>query len=149
MRAALLNHSSSYSAYSSINIGTAIQKCYFTKRRKCKKRTSVTYRQIFSPSVRNLVHTIPPSSARAVTVIQTRWQHLKASRCFAICSLLGTYILRYIGDRQTTSRFSEHGTCIPKRSLDFFNLLNPSSRTMALGLTQPLTEMSTRNIPRR
>jgi hypothetical protein len=30
---------------------------------------------------------------------------------------------------------------------DFFNLPNPSSRTMVLGLTQPLTEMSTRNIP--
>jgi hypothetical protein len=30
--------------------------------------------------------------------------------------------------------------------LDFFNLPNPSSRTMALGSTQPLTEMSTRNI---
>jgi hypothetical protein len=30
--------------------------------------------------------------------------------------------------------------------VDFFNLPNPSSRTMALGLTQPLTEMSTRNI---
>jgi hypothetical protein len=30
--------------------------------------------------------------------------------------------------------------------VDFFNLFNPSSRTMALGSTQPLTEMSTRNI---
>jgi hypothetical protein len=30
---------------------------------------------------------------------------------------------------------------------DFFNLPNPSSCTMALGLTQPLTEMSTRNLP--
>jgi hypothetical protein len=29
----------------------------------------------------------------------------------------------------------------------FFNLSNPSSRTVALGLTQPLTEMSTRNVP--
>jgi hypothetical protein len=29
--------------------------------------------------------------------------------------------------------------------VDFFNLPNPSSRTMALGLTQPLTKMSTRN----
>jgi hypothetical protein len=29
----------------------------------------------------------------------------------------------------------------------FFNLPNPSSRTVALGSTQPLTEMSTRNIP--
>jgi hypothetical protein len=32
------------------------------------------------------------------------------------------------------------------RSLDFSGP-NPSSRTMALGLTQPLTEMSTRNLP--
>jgi hypothetical protein len=29
--------------------------------------------------------------------------------------------------------------------VDFFNLPNPSSRTMALGSTQPLIEMSTRN----
>jgi hypothetical protein len=28
-----------------------------------------------------------------------------------------------------------------------FNTHNPSSRTMALGLTQPLTEMSTKNHP--
>jgi hypothetical protein len=32
--------------------------------------------------------------------------------------------------------------------VDFFNLPNPSNRTMALGSTQPLTEMSTRNLPR-
>jgi hypothetical protein len=31
--------------------------------------------------------------------------------------------------------------------VDIFNLPNPSSRTMALGSTQPLTEMSTRNLP--
>jgi hypothetical protein len=30
---------------------------------------------------------------------------------------------------------------------EFFNQLNPSSRTVALGSTQPLTEMSTRNLP--
>jgi hypothetical protein len=29
----------------------------------------------------------------------------------------------------------------------FFNLSNSSSRTMALGSTEPLTEMSTRNFP--
>jgi hypothetical protein len=29
----------------------------------------------------------------------------------------------------------------------FFNLPNPSSCTMALGSTQPVTEMSTRNLP--
>jgi hypothetical protein len=31
--------------------------------------------------------------------------------------------------------------------VDFFNLPNPSSRTMALGSTQPLTEINTRNLP--
>jgi hypothetical protein len=35
---------------------------------------------------------------------------------------------------------------IPMRPLDISNLPNPSSRTIALGLTQPVTEMSTRNI---
>jgi hypothetical protein len=32
------------------------------------------------------------------------------------------------------------------RLLDIFNVPNPS-RTMALGFTRPLTEMSTRNLP--
>jgi hypothetical protein len=31
--------------------------------------------------------------------------------------------------------------------VDFFNLPNPSGRTMVLGSTQPLTEMSTGNLP--
>jgi hypothetical protein len=31
--------------------------------------------------------------------------------------------------------------------VDFFNLPNPSSHTMALGSTQLLTEVSTRNLP--
>jgi hypothetical protein len=35
---------------------------------------------------------------------------------------------------------------VPKRWI-FFNLPNPSSRPMALGSTQPLTEMSTRKLP--
>jgi hypothetical protein len=34
----------------------------------------------------------------------------------------------------------------PMWSLDFLNLLNPCSRTMTLGSTQPLTQMSTRNL---
>jgi hypothetical protein len=33
------------------------------------------------------------------------------------------------------------------RSMDFFNLPNPFSRTMALVFTQPLTEMITSNFP--
>jgi hypothetical protein len=35
---------------------------------------------------------------------------------------------------------------IPDGVIGIFDLHNPSSRTMALGLTQPLTEMSARNI---
>jgi hypothetical protein len=35
----------------------------------------------------------------------------------------------------------------PMIPLDFFNLPNPSSRIMTLESTQPLTEMSTRNLP--
>jgi hypothetical protein len=31
--------------------------------------------------------------------------------------------------------------------IGFFNWPNPSSRTMTLGSTQPLTEMSTRSLP--
>jgi hypothetical protein len=31
--------------------------------------------------------------------------------------------------------------------VEFFSSPNPSSRTMALGSAQPLTEMSTRNLP--
>jgi hypothetical protein len=37
----------------------------------------------------------------------------------------------------------------PMRSFGIFNSPDPSSRTMALGSTQPLTEMSIRNLPTR
>jgi hypothetical protein len=36
---------------------------------------------------------------------------------------------------------------IPDEVIGFFNSPNPSSRTMALGLTQPLREMNTKNLP--
>jgi hypothetical protein len=38
------------------------------------------------------------------------------------------------------------GVQFSMRSLDVFNLPNPSSRTMALGFTQPITEMSTSSL---
>jgi hypothetical protein len=61
----------------------------------------------------------------------------------------------------TVTRFYFHHTCwlmhyatrrkvagsIPDDVIGFFNGPNPSSRTMALGSTQPLTEMSTGNFP--
>jgi hypothetical protein len=39
------------------------------------------------------------------------------------------------------------GQNVPDEVIGIFNLPNPSSSTMALGSTQPLTEMSTRNLP--
>jgi hypothetical protein len=36
---------------------------------------------------------------------------------------------------------------ISDQVIGFFNLPNPPSRTMTVGSTQPLTEMSTRNLP--
>jgi hypothetical protein len=36
---------------------------------------------------------------------------------------------------------------IPDEVTGFFNLPNPSSCTMALGSTQPVTEMSSKNLP--
>jgi hypothetical protein len=36
---------------------------------------------------------------------------------------------------------------IPDEVIGFFTWPNPSSRSMALGSTQPLIEMSTRNLP--
>jgi hypothetical protein len=36
---------------------------------------------------------------------------------------------------------------IPNEVTGYFNSLNPSSRTVALGSIQPLTEMSTRDLP--
>jgi hypothetical protein len=37
---------------------------------------------------------------------------------------------------------------IPDEVIGFFNWPNASSRTISLGSTQPLTEMSTKNLPR-
>jgi hypothetical protein len=36
--------------------------------------------------------------------------------------------------------------CVPMRWIFFSNLPNPSGRNMVLGLTQPLTEIYTRNL---
>jgi hypothetical protein len=48
--------------------------------------------------------------------------------------------------QHTHIRYSCLKMSITDKVIPFFNWPNPSSRTMALGLTQPLTEMSTRNL---
>jgi hypothetical protein len=40
-----------------------------------------------------------------------------------------------------------HRPLIPVEVIGFYSRSNPSSRTMALGSTQPLSEISTRNLP--
>jgi hypothetical protein len=60
------------------------------------------------------------------------------------------YCYCYVGARRSVVvealRYKREGRGIESRWGGFFNLPNPSSRTLALGSTQPLTEMSTRNI---
>jgi hypothetical protein len=53
--------------------------------------------------------------------------------------LLRSWLRHYVPSRMVAGSNSN--------KVDFFNLPNPSSRTMTLGSTQPLTEMSTRNLP--
>jgi hypothetical protein len=52
------------------------------------------------------------------------------------------YTWSYQRNRSTRSRVR-----FPDEFMEFFNWYNPSSRIMALGSIQPLTEMSTRNLP--
>ena len=52
-----------------------------------------------------------------------------------------------MGGTQWRSWLSQQvASSIPDGVIEIFHWHNPSGRTMALGLTQPLTEMSTRNI---
>jgi hypothetical protein len=51
------------------------------------------------------------------------------------------YLLKLLRHYATSRKVA--GSC--PYEVDFFH---PSSRTMALGSSQPLTEMSTRNLPR-
>jgi hypothetical protein len=48
---------------------------------------------------------------------------------------------------RTMLRVGKVAGSIPHHVIKFFNLPNPSSRTMVLRSTQPLTEMSTRDLP--
>jgi hypothetical protein len=62
-------------------------------------------------------------------------------------------VLYYLGEHisvvvwGTMLRTGRSQVRFPMRSSDFFNWLNPTSCIIALGLTQPLTEMGTRNLP--
>jgi hypothetical protein len=67
-----------------------------------------------------------------MTNLQILFKHLEAMFCRSL--------LHYAASRKVAGS-------IPDEVIASFNLPNPSSRTMALESTQPLTVMSTRNIP--
>jgi hypothetical protein len=54
----------------------------------------------------------------------------------------GTWLRSWLRHYATSRKVA----CSSPDEVDFFNLPNPSNRTMALGSTQSLTEMSTRNL---
>jgi hypothetical protein len=56
------------------------------------------------------------------------------------------YYYYYYYGRVTMLQFGRSPVRVPDK-VDIFNLPNLSSRTMTLGSTQPLTEMSTKNLP--
>jgi hypothetical protein len=53
-----------------------------------------------------------------------------------------------VGSGTTLQAARKVAGSIPDKVIAFFNWPNPVSRTLALGSTQPVTEMSTRNLPR-
>ena len=62
----------------------------------------------------------------------------------SLVHMIFTFYTTNVGDRGATNR--KVPVSIPDGVVGIFNWHNPSDRTMALGSTQPLTEMSTRSI---
>jgi hypothetical protein len=63
-------------------------------------------------------------------------------------SLAGThYVVACLSSSPHYATSRKVAGSIPDEVIGFFNWPNPSSCTMSLGSTQPLTEMSTRNLP--
>jgi hypothetical protein len=71
------------------------------------------------------------------------WVPMKLFKLIKMC-LIETYSKICIGKHLDLVSISFLQSYVVIR---FFNWPNPSNRTMALGSTQPLTEMSTRNLP--
>jgi hypothetical protein len=81
------------------------------------------------------------------------WGHEKGHLCLRIPALLAWFSFCLLSSQ---ANLSDHcALCyklewlwvqIPMRSFNFFNWRNHFSHTVALGLTQPLMEMSTRNL---
>jgi hypothetical protein len=76
------------------------------------------------------------------------WEvHVEVLKCYAVLDLVhnpvGTAVAQWLRYCATNQKVAGS---IPDGFIGIFNWHNPSNRTMALGSTQPLTEMSTRSI---
>jgi hypothetical protein len=67
--------------------------------------------------------------------------HTKSFQCVELVNLILILILIF------THLIRKVEGSIPDEVIEFFSWPTPSSRSVALGSTQPLTEMGTRNLP--
>jgi hypothetical protein len=72
------------------------------------------------------------------------WRSLLGGANELFKHLKRNYILYWLKHHATSRKVAGSS---PDEVIGFSNWRNPSSRTMALGSTQPLREMSTRNLP--
>jgi hypothetical protein len=67
-----------------------------------------------------------------------------------IATVFNTFIVynKYLASYPRSAKKKQHKVAgsIRNKFIQFFNFSNPSSRTMALESTQPLTEISTKNL---
>jgi hypothetical protein len=82
------------------------------------------------------------SATGCVLGLRMRFVVYQASRALTAggTALKRSWLRQYVTSRKILGSF-------PDEAIGFFNSCSPSSRTVALGSTQPLTEMSTRNLP--
>jgi hypothetical protein len=70
-----------------------------------------------------------------------RWKQVTFN---GLCNITGARSSIVVSGTATSRKVAG---LIPNEVIGFFIWLNPFSRTVALGSTQPLTEMSTKNLP--
>jgi hypothetical protein len=78
----------------------------------------------------------------------SRFQRLLIKyHCILVFYFIYSGCMRYCGWLRHRAASWKVAGSIPDEDTGFFNWPNSSSRTVALGLTQPLTEISTRHLP--
>jgi hypothetical protein len=104
-------------------------------------------RQSFEKTTKPIIRTklLPKNSSIILFKYETIYCNVLV-RSFGLFTIFGIYTRwRNLLRHYATSRKVAGSN--PDEVIVFFNWPNPSSRTMALGSTHPLTEMSTRNLP--